>query len=296
MRINTLKYFLIDSLKSIRRNVTVSIASIATVAATLFILGIFILITANVNKGILNVESKVEVKIYLKDNITITDQKAIENKIKTVDGIVSYDYESKAQALDNFKEQLGERNKSLTEGFDKKNPLPSSFVVKVKNPDTITNVVQAVNGMSGIDTINDGREVVDKLVQITSTIKWVGVVVFLILISVSLFLIGNTIKITVYSRRREIGIMKYIGATDWFIRWPFIMEGVIIGILGGIFADIILFYVYKIPYLKISQGLLMMQLIPPSYVCTVILAIFVGVGIIIGAVGSILSLRKFLAV
>ncbi len=296
MKINTFKYFLSDSLKSLKRNVTVSTASMATVAATLFILGIFVLLTLNVNKGILNVESKVEVKIYLKDNITVTDQKALESKIKTVDGVVSYSYESKAQALDNFKNQLGEQNKSLTEGLDKNNPLPNSFVIKVKNPDTITNVVKAVDGMNGIDTIKDGREIVDKLVSITRTIKWVGVVMFIILISVSLFLIGNTIKITVYSRRREIGIMKYIGATDWFIRWPFIMEGVILGILGGIVADVILYYVYKLAYVKISQGLLMMQLIAPSYVSTFILALFILVGIVIGAAGSIFALRKFLAV
>jgi len=296
MRINTFKYFFKDSLKSLKRNATVSTASMATVAATLFILGIFLLTILTVNRGILSVESKVEAKIYLKDTITETDQKAIENMIKSVDGVVSYSYESKAQALENFRKQLGDQNKSLTEGLDKGNPMPNSFIIKVKNPDTISNLVKAVTGMSGIDTIKDGREVVDKLVSITKTIKWVGSIILLILVCVSLFLIGNTIKITVYSRRREIGIMKYIGATDWFIRWPFIMEGVMIGILGGIVADVILYYVYRLVYVKITSGLLMMQLITPNYVSTYILALFLLFGILIGAGGSIISLRKFLAV
>ena len=296
MKINTLKYFLSDSLKSIRRNVTVSTASMATVAATLFILGIFLLTILNVNQGILNVESKVEVKIYLKDAITDTQKKDIETKIRSINGVVRSDYETKAQALENFRKQLGEQSKSLTEGLEKDNPMPNSYIVKVNAPDTVTAVVTAITGMPGVDSIKDGREIVDKILSITKTIKWVGGSIFVILIGVSLFLIGNTIKITVYSRRREIGIMKYIGATDWFIRWPFIMEGVMLGALGGIVADIILYYVYKLAYVKITNGLMMMQLVSPSYVSTYMLALFLGFGILIGTVGSIISLRKFLAV
>ena len=186
MKINTVKYFLSDSIKSIRRNVTVSTASMATVAATLFILGIFLLTILNVNQGILNVESKVEVKIYLNDKITDTQQKDIEMKIRSVDGVVRNDYETKAQALENFRKQLGEQSKSLTEGLEKDNPMPNSFIVKVDKPDTVTSVVKAVTGMPGIDSIKDGREIVDKILSITKTIKWVGGSIFIILIGVSL--------------------------------------------------------------------------------------------------------------
>ena len=132
--------------------------------------------------------------------------------------------------------------------------------------------------------------------SITNTIKWVGSAIFIILIGVSLFLIGNTIKIIVYSRRREIGIMKYIGATDWFIRWPFIIEGVVLGVIGALIADGILFYAYKVVFAKVTTGLLMMQLVPVSYVYTYILGLFLLAGILIGAIGSSISIRKFLAV
>ncbi len=118
----------------------------------------------------------------------------------------------------------------------------------------------------------------------------------MILIGVSLFLIGNTIKITVYSRKREIGIMKYIGATDWFIRWPFVFEGIIIGILGAIIAIVLLYYGYKAAYAKASVGLIFVSLLNPSVVLSSVLWIFVLVGIVIGAIGSILSIRKFLSV
>jgi cell division transport system permease protein len=296
MRISSVKYFMKDATNSLKRNLTVSSASIATVAATLFILGIFMLTILNVNKGIVNVEAKVEVKIFLKDDITSTQKKELEAMVKKVPGVTGVTYESKEQALANFKEQLGDQNKSLVEGLEKDNPMPSSYIVKVNDPNTITAVVEAVKGKAYILSIKDGREIVNKIMSITNTIKWVGSAIFLILIGVSLFLIGNTIKIIVYSRRREIGIMKYIGATDWFIRWPFIIEGMVLGVIGAIIADGILFYAYNIVFAKVTTGLLMMQLVPVSYVYTFILALFVFFGALIGALGSVISIRKFLAV
>jgi cell division transport system permease protein len=296
MRISTIKFFIQDSLKSLRRNKTISTASAATVAATLFILGIFLLTILNVKQGILEVESKVEVKVFLKDNITTKQQSELEKKIKAVDGVVEVTYESKSQAMDKFKKQLGDQNKSLVDGLEKDNPMPNSYVIRVQKPEVVSTVVNSIKGSEGIDTIKDGREVVDKLLAITKTIKWVGSIIFMVLIGVSLFLIGNTIKLTLYSRRREIGIMKYIGATDWFIRWPFIIEGMIIGIAGGVVADLALYYAYKMAYVKASTGLMMIQLVSPQYVLTTILGLFLVAGIVIGSLGSILSIRKFLAV
>jgi len=296
MKISTLKYFLKDAMNSLKKNITVSTASIATVAATLFILGIFMLTILNVNQGIVNVESKVEVKIFLKDDITTAQKTELEKSIKAIAGVTDLTFESKDQALANFKEQLGNQNQSLVEGLEKDNPMPSSYIVKVNDPSIITSIVETVKGKAYILNIKDGREIVDKIMSITNTIKWVGSAIFIILIGVSLFLIGNTIKIIVYSRRREIGIMKYIGATDWFIRWPFIIEGVVLGIIGALIADGILYYAYKVVFAKVTTGLLMMQLVPVSYVYTYILGLFMLAGILIGAIGSSISIRKFLAV
>ena len=296
MKISTQKYFFKDALNSLKRNITVSTASIATVAATLFILGIFMLTLLNVNQGIVSVESQVEVKIFLKDDITAPQKTELETKVKGVAGVTAVTFESKEQALANFKEQLGDQNQSLVDGLEKDNPMPSSYIVKVNEPNTISAVVEAVKGQAYVLSIKDGREIVNKIISITNTIKWVGSAIFLILIGVSLFLIGNTIKIIVYSRRREIGIMKYIGATDWFIRWPFVIEGIILGVSGALIADGILFYAYKVVFAKVTTGLLMMQLVPVSYVYTYILGLFVLAGILIGAIGSAISIRKFLAV
>ncbi|WPC41663.1 permease-like cell division protein FtsX [Clostridium sp. JS66] len=296
MRISTIKFSIVDALKSLKRNKTISSAAAATVAATLFILGVFWLTIQNVNQGILEVESRVEVKVILKDNITMLQQRDIEKKIKDVDGVEDVSYETKAQAIEKFRKQLGEQNKGLLDGLDKDNPMPNSYIIKVQKPEVVSNVVSGIKGMPGIDEIKDGRDIVNKIITITKTIKWVGSVMFVILMGVSLFLIGNTIKLTVYSRRREIGIMKYIGATDWFIRWPFIIEGMMIGVVGGIVADIILYYAYRMAYAKVSSGLVMIQLVEPQYVLINILGLFILVGMIIGAAGSISSIRKFLDV
>lgn len=182
------------------------------------------------------------------------------------------------------------------EGLDKDNPIPSSYVVKVEKPEIISKVVGSIRGMPGIYSIQDGRGVVDKIITITRTIKWVGSIIFILLIGVSLFLIGNTIKLTVYSRRKEVGIMKYIGATDWFIRWPFIIEGIIIGMTGAIVANLVLYYLYRMVYVKASAAFIMMQLISPQYVITTALGLFVLAGMVIGAAGSVMSIRKFLNV
>lgn len=296
MKINTFVNFIGDAAKSLKRNKTISIASAATVAATLFIVGTFLLAIQNINQVMSEMESKVEIKIILKDDIKLDEQKAIENKLKNTPSVTGVEYESKAKALENLKSRFGKQYESALEGLEKENPLPASYIVKVEKPELISQVVKDITGMAGIETIKDAKEVVDKIITFSNAIRWIGIIIFVILIGVSLFLIGNTIKLTVYSRRKEINIMKYIGATDWFIRWPFILEGMFIGILGAIVADLLLYYGYKFVFIKMSAQIMMIPLINPAYVYSVILGEFILGGIFIGIVGSIMAIRKFLVV
>jgi cell division transport system permease protein len=297
MKISTFKHFIGDAAKSLKRNRTISGASIATVAATLFILGLFMLTILNVQQLMKEVESKVEVKIVLNDDIKVNEQKDIEKAIKSTTGVVDVTFESKADALNNMKEWFGEDYGSLLDGLDKENPMPTSYIVKVEKPEIVSTVVQNVKGMAGIYAIKDAREFVDKIIAITNVVKWVGITIFTILIGVSLFLIGNTIKLTVYARRREIGIMKYIGATDWFIRWPFILEGAFIGVFGAVIADVLLYFGYKFIFDRMGgTEVMMIQFINPSYVISTIIGQFLLGGIFIGVLGSILAIRKFLSV
>ncbi|MEW9095549.1 MAG: permease-like cell division protein FtsX [Clostridiaceae bacterium] len=296
MKINTFKHFIVDACKSLKRNRTISLASAATVAATLFILGVFLLAALDVKQVIKDVESKVEIKVFLNNDITIGEEKELKAKIDSLEEITHVEYETKEQAMEKFKEQLGEDNASLVEGLEKDNPLPNSYIIRVKEPGMVTKVVDEIKEMKGIQEIKEGRKVVDTIIKVTNTIKWIGIALFIVLIGVSLFLIGNTIKITVYSRRKEIGIMKFIGATDWFIRWPFIIEGMIIGLVGSIVGSVLLYYVYALIFNKVNSIAFMVKLIEPSFVLQTISWQFVIIGMIIGTLGSILSIRKFLAV
>jgi cell division transport system permease protein len=296
MKINTIKYYVMDALKSLKRNSTVSLASVATVAATLFILGVFLLIVFNVNAGVQELGAKLEVKIFLKDDATIADKSAIEAAINKVKGVSEVKFEDKTDALNNVKKQFGNDSESLVQGFEKTNPFPNAYVVKVSNPEVVSSVVNGASGLKGVDKIKDVREVVDKIISITNTLKIIGAVLFAILISVSLFLIANTIKLTVYSRKREIGIMKFVGATDWFIRWPFIIEGMMLGITGALVSTGVLYYAYKIVFLKYTSALLGITLMNPHIILSTFLWQFMLGGLVIGALGSSLSIRKFLVV
>lgn len=296
MKISTFKAFFIDALKSLRRNKTISLASAITVSATLFIFGIFLLLALNINENVNNVESKIEIKVYLKDDVTLFQQRDIENKLKGSEGVKEVVFESKSEALNNFREQLKE-NKGILSGYDSSNnPMQNAFIVRLEKPEFADSASTAVKDMTGIDEVVNDRDLINKISAVSNTIRWAGVVLFIVLIGVSLFLIGNTIKLTVFSRRREIGIMKFVGATDWFIRWPFIIEGVVIGLVGAILSNLTLYYSYKLAFSAITQQLITVPLVSPAYILGSMMWEFILAGISIGALGSILSLRKFLAV
>lgn len=297
MKFSTIKLFIMDALKSLRRNITISVASILTVMATLFVLGAFVMISLNVKVGITDVESQVEANVALNDNISIDAQKNVLDKLNNIPEVVNISFITKQEALDQWKQQMGSKNKELFSGMDEDNPLSSSYIVKVKSPDDIAKVEASLKGLSGIYQISDGRDIVSKISAVTKTLKWVGGILFIILIGISLFLISNTIRLTLFARRTEIGIMKYIGATDWFIRWPFIIEGMMIGLSGAVVADIVIFNIYALAYNRSYHFVsTMMNLISPMYFVTNLSWAFIIGGILIGGVGSILSIRKFLIV
>jgi cell division transport system permease protein len=297
MKFSSLKYFIVDAFKSLKRNMAIGTASAGTVAATLFILGIFLLTMLNIRTAVNTVESKVEIKVFLTEDITLVQQRNIESTLKGTEGVREVIYESKSEALKNFSEQLAERDKSLISGYDSKNhPFPSSFIVRIDKPELAEIIADSVTDMEGVDLIRNDKELIQIIIAISKAVRWIGLVIFVALIGVSLFLIGNTIRLTVFSRRREIGIMKFVGATDWFIRWPFIIEGMVIGVIGAIAANVMLYYSYRFAFVKITEGLMAVQLISPHYVLSTILWQFVVAGAAIGSLGSVLALRKFLTV
>ncbi|WP_454052917.1 permease-like cell division protein FtsX [Clostridium sp. Marseille-Q7071] len=296
MRFDSIKYFVKDAFKSIKRNKTLSIASAATVAATLFILGVVSLTLVNVNKAVNQLGSKVEARVFLKDDIKNEDKDKLKKTIEGVDGVLEVKLETKEQALEKMKEQLQDDSGALVAGFNKKNPLPSSYIVRVDNPKAVDDVLAKIKDAPGIEKIKDARQLIDQVTKLTDSATMIGGITALVFVLVSLFLIGNTIKITVFSRKREIGIMKYVGATDWFIRWPFIIEGILLGILGALISVIILYGLYGFAQTKAADMLLGFNLVARSYILKVTIWQFLLGGMVIGSLASIISMRKFLKV
>lgn len=295
MKIRTVKIFFKDSIKSIIRNRVMSLASISTVAAAIFIFGVFMLLAVNVNQVVSTVQSKIEVKAYLKKDVTTLKEQKIEKEIKSLSGVTNVTYESKEQALEKWKKTLG-KNQNLAEGLEKDNPLPAAFVVKVDKSESIPQIAEQVAKIDGISEVNDGKDIVEKVNRATNFIKISSIVLMIILGIISMFLISNTIKITVYARKREISIMKYIGATDWFIRWPFILEGILLGFLGAIISIGFLSYGYNLAIDFVAKDIMIFSLVPLNKIIYSLAWQFTFIGMLIGGLGSFISLRKFLVV
>ena len=296
MKINTINYFIVDALKSIKRNITVSFAAMLTVLVTFFVLGTFTLVGLNFNKTIEDVADKIEIKVYLQDDIKLVNQREVEIKLAEQEGVKAVTYESKDEAFTKLKKDL-EGNSGMLEGYSlENNPLASSYIVTLEDASYAGDVSKAVEDMTGVESITNQQELIEKISNVVDFVQILGVVLFFVFIGVSIFLIMNTIKLAVYSRRREVGIMKFVGATDWFIRWPFVIEGMIIGAVGSLLATVILYFIYRGIFGFIESNLLIANLVPVSFVLTTLLGGFLLGGIVVGAIGSIAALRKFLVV
>ena len=296
MKINTINYFIVDALKSIKRNITVSFAAMLTVLVTFFVLGTFTLVGLNFNKTIEDVADKIEIKVYLQDDIKLVNQREVEIKLAEQEGVKAVTYESKDEAFTKLKKDL-EGNSGMLEGYSlENNPLASSYIVTLEDASYAGDVSKAVEDMTGVESITNQQELIEKISNVVDFVQILGVVLFFVFIGVSIFLIMNTIKLAVYSRRREVGIMKFVGATDWFIRWPFVIEGMIIGAVGSLLATAILYFIYRGVFGFIASDLLIANLVPVSFILTTLLGGFLLGGIVVGAIGSIAALRKFLVV
>ena len=295
MNFSTKEYFVREAYKSIRRNGFMSVASIATVAVSLMVFGIFLLLFLNSNNLAQHLEKQVQVSVYMQDDAKQEELDATKLKLEKMDGVVKVTAVTKQEALERFKERLGDQQKILeTLGGD--NPFPNSFDVQVKNPDVIKGITDEISKMPKVETARFGQDVVEHLFQLIRVLRFSGILFALFLGAGTLFVIVNTIRLTVFARRKEVELMKYIGATDWFIRWPFMLEGMALGFLGAVVANIMLNISYASMIAAIHKTLAFLPLLPSQPLMTymTIFLLFTGVGI--GALGSYISLHKFLRV
>jgi cell division transport system permease protein len=293
MKIRTSEYFIREVFFSLKRNNWMSVASIATVAVSLFILGMFLIIVMNMNRMASSLESQVQISVYLKEDISKQDVKDLQDDLQNMQGIASVTFVGKEKAMERFKERLGDQ-KFLLDALGDTNPLPDSFEVTVKQPELVKTAAAAISNYSGVESAKYGQDVVEHLFDITRLIRIFGLALMAVLAGATLFIISNTIRLTVFARRKEIAIMKYVGATDWFIRWPFLLEGIVLGCGGGIIAALALRSAYGMIAAKIYNTLAYFPLIPTYPFLNYISLTILLSGMIIGALGSTISLKRFL--
>ena len=295
MKLQTSEYFIQEVFRSLRRNNWMSFASIGTVAVSLFVLGVFLLLVLNMNRMASALESQVQISVYLEDGLSADDRQDIASDIEALQGIESIRYISKDEAKARLEDRLGDQ-KYLLDALGDKNPLPDSFEVVVKSPDLVETAAKAIDRMDGVQEAKYGQDVIEHLFAITRLIRIFGLVLMVLLAGATLFIISNTIRLTVFARRKEIAIMKYVGATDWFIRWPFLLEGMVLGFVGGVIAAVALRSFYAAMAAKITDTLTFFPLMPQYPSMNYITVALLLAGMAIGALGSALSLKRFLKV
>ena len=295
MRFSTKEYFVKETYKSIRRNGFMSFASISTVAVSLLVLGMFLMIFLNTNNLAQYLESQVQVSVYMQDSATAKELASVKDKLTKMPGVVKVTQVSKQQALERFKKRLGDQQQLLT-SLGKENPFPNSFEIQVDSPERIKVLTPQIGQLPKVETAKFGQEVVEHLFQLTKILRFGGIILVVFLAMATLFIISNTIRLTVFARRKEVIIMKYVGATDWFIRWPFLREGMTLGFCGAVVASLFINSIYSGLLERIHATLAFLPLLPtyPLLLYVDVFLLVAGTGI--GALGSYISLRKFLQV
>ena len=295
MKLSTSEYFIKEVYTSFKRNIWMTLASIFTVVLSLFILGFFSIVILNLNKMADTLESQVQISVYLKDDLSQEEIDETKETLSKIEGLQDIKFTTREEAMKNFKERLGDQQ-FLLDALDDTNPLPDSFSLTVTSPQQVKTIADTAAALDSVESASYSQDIINHLFNLTHLIRLIGVALIILLTGAAIFIISNTIRLTVFARRKEIAIMKYVGATDWFIRWHFLLEGICLGFIGGGLATIFLYIVYNQVTQEIYEAMAFFPLIPQHpFIDYISLAILVA-GIIIGALGSTISLKRFLKV
>lgn len=301
MRLHNVTYLLKEGGRNIFSNKLMSFACIGVLVACFLLIGSAVLLSLTVNNVVEYVENQNEVVAFLDDDATADDIKVIELALNSLDNIGQITFVSKEEALESEKVKAGEYSQ-IFDGLEKDNPLPASYTIQIKDLSMLEDTVDDILAIDGIQKVNAQTQVASILAGLKTTVNYAGMGIVLILIAVSVVIITNTIKLTVFSRRKEINIMKYVGATDGFIRMPFLVEGMLIGLIAAVFAFLILgfSYTYLLQWAgeQYSEyiGVLLSSAVNFRDIALYIFVGFAAIGMFIGTVGSGVFVRKYLKV
>lgn len=291
---NSFGYFLKTAFQGLRKNFLMTVASVSVLIACMLIIGTAYLFSMTVAGFLDTLERQNEIVAFIDETVAEEDLSALKTKVESLSHVESVTFVTKEQALEEYREQLGEDGAYLDSYFGEDNPLRDSLVIAIDDIEHFESTSAAVAKVDGIARVRDSQQVVDFLLQLRSVVGMLGFWIMLILGVVALFIIANTIKIAMYNRRNEISIMRYVGATNGFIRLPFLLEGLMIGIFAAAVCFGLQWYVYTYLISGMLSSLPFVTVIPFSQVYWHVLILFGSIGVIVGTIGSFTSIGKYL--
>ncbi len=286
-----------EGLKNLGRNGWMTFASISSVTIMLFVVGVFLLLLLNINEFMSSVEDDVEIRAYVELTASAEEQEELYEELQDIQHIEGVTYLDRDQGLEDLIESLGDQGESF-ESLRDENPLNDLFVISAEEPQQTGAVAEEVEELQNVERVDYGQQVVDQLFTFTNILRISGLVLVLGLMFTAMFLISNTIKLTIIARRKEIQIMKLVGATNGFIRWPFFIEGILHGMIGSILPIVVLVtgYTYFYDFFNDRFQLSFIELLSVYPLTIIVAVILAGIGVFVGMWGSMMSMRKFLKV
>lgn len=294
MKGTSLKYLTHEGFRNVWVNRLMSLASVTVLMACLIIMGAGIMIYFNINNVVDKVQSQNVVMVYVADDASEDETTQIGTSLKGISNVESCEFVPKEVAFQEQIQSMG-GDAALFEGFDEI-PLPDAYKVTVKDLSQFENTVSQIKQINKVDSVRENSDLASKLLSLRHAVSIVSVGLVIMLFLVALFIISNTIRITMFSRKLEISIMKAVGATNWFIRWPFMIEGMILGTISGIVSMGVLWGLYAVAEKVFAQTLSLIgfSLVPFSEYWWQILLVFVAIGLFTGGFGSLVSMAKYL--
>ncbi len=285
-----------DAFKSVIRNFSLSLASVACITITLVIISSALIISENVRNFTNLIKKDVTIVAFLDSDVTTEERKTFEEEIAKLDNIDTYEYKSKAEVKQDMSVDYKELSDVLNDWKEEENPLKDTYTIKVKDVEAIKNTANSIEKINKVSTVQYGEGLVEKLVEVFDAVEKVTVIAALALIIVTIFLIINTIKLTIFSRQTEIGIMRLVGASNMRIRLPFVVEGIVLGMIGSVIPIIITVYGYTSLYNSFGGILFssLIKLVTPTPFVIEVAAVILGVGMLVGMLGSARAVRRYI--
>lgn len=296
MKPRDFKYFIKQGISGIMSNWLMSLASVSIVIASLAVLGIFIILGLNLTSVSANIEEQCKINVFVPHDATTAEFKAVGERLAELDNVKGVKYYTKEERYNDYKEDRYKDDADAIAAFESDNPLRDSCVLTLDDPENAQSVIEAAQKVEGVEEVKNSLDLINKIVSVTNMVRTVTIWIVVILLVIAIFIISNTIKIGLFSRRKEINIMKFVGATNWFIRWPFIVEGMILGFIGSLFSATIVLIAYEAFYPGLVEFCGPIGIVSLAEVYNYIVWWFMGIGVLIGMIGSYTSIRKYLHV